>query len=89
MEKKSYITKEDYEKIYNKDRGYYAKYDWFEDHICNVCGEIIFMGMEKFEMEQEYIDDKHDVVTFCSMCKSLPNRNSLVKGLVEIDDEYL
>ena len=33
--------KEHLEKVFGKEKGYYNSYSWFEDLICNVCGEMI------------------------------------------------
>ena len=75
----TFITKEDLEQTYNKEKGYYKSYSWFEDLICNVCGRIILLEREGFEMEQEFIDNENETINFCSTCKILPNKKDLVK----------
>ncbi|MEK6919304.1 MAG: hypothetical protein AABW73_04700 [Nanoarchaeota archaeon] len=72
----SYPTKEDLEKAYNKEKGYYKYYSWFEDLICNVCGKII-RREEGFDIEQEFVEE--ELVTFCHECLKLPNKKELVK----------
>ena len=76
--KKEFITKEDLERTYHKEKGYYDDYDWFEDLICNVCGKILYNdGEEIGEIEQDFINE--NTITFCPECAKLPNKKELVK----------
>lgn len=79
MEKeREYLTKKDLEKIFNKKSGYYNFYSWFEDLICNVCGDIIPNNWEDLKgSEQDFVGE--NLVTFCSKCAKLPNKKNLVK----------
>ncbi|MBA7674093.1 hypothetical protein ES703_82300 [subsurface metagenome] len=65
--------------MHNKEAGYYDSYCWFEDVICDVCGEIIYNNgsKEHFESEQEFVGD--DLATFCWKCIKLDNRHELIK----------
>lgn len=74
-----FTTKEDLERIFNKEKGYYKTYSWFEDSICNVCGEIIYNDGSKefFASEQDFVGE--NLVNFCSKCVKLPNKKDRVK----------
>ena len=72
------MSKEDLERIFNKEKGYYNSYSGFEELICNVCGKIIHLDIGGFEIEQEVTDDGK-FLTFCPKCKKLPNKIQLSK----------
>lgn len=75
-EEKIYPTKKELEKLYNREKGYYDSYCWFEDAICNICGKLMHGGGEEYMAQEQYFEED---ATFCSTCAKLPDKIKLIK----------